>query len=258
MVDGRRDEPAFRGLSGGQAKIGKTTDIGSDTFPAQTIKEGRGGAGGRRCADVSDPGQAARGRRRCRARPRGDDRDRGFRRFRTRGRGGRGRLAPRAGRSGRGGLRQRDELGSACCPVPGLRGHVRLRPGAARAHVGLPGGHGFHRRKDFKLRRGGTRGRRVCRTGLLPSCRRGRRGVRHRGQLPRDHQDRPSHPAARRGPACCPGPRRRRRARGRPARGGAAGPLVSGRGSRRATSRRPAVLRLCRLRPHRHARRGGP
>ena len=146
-------------------------------------------------------------------------------------------------------------------PLPGVRRHLRLRPRAARPVLGLPRRLGLRRRQDRQLRGDGPRP--SAPTPCPPAWQRPVAVARRRRRSP------PSTTAASRQTArltrvivavvlAALGRRRRRRARRRGRRratGSAASAPAASYGVLQVG--RAAVLRLRRLRPHRHPRRGG-
>ena len=171
---------------------------------------------------------------------------------------GRVRAAARAGGRRRGRLLQRHVLGSAGRPVSGLRRHLRLRPRAPRAVLGLSGGLGVRGRQDGLLRGHGAHRRRVRSGRRRRTRRRRRRGGADRGELRRGAEVRPGDPG-RSWPWSWPSSRAvvvARLASGA-VRRRAAGRRRVGRCRRGAPGGRSAVLRLRRVRADRHPRRGG-
>ena len=128
----------------------------------------------------------------------------------------------------------------------------------ARTSVGLPRRLGLRHRQDRQLRGDGAHLRRLRQPGPRPAARdRGRRRA-HRREPARRAEDRVAHPGHRRRGPCLAGHRGRgRRSPPSPLR-------VDHRPAHRRRAQgdppgwRAAVLRLRRLRPHRHPRRRGP
>ena len=141
---------------------------------------------------------------------------------------------------------------------PAGRRHVRLRPTAARPGLGVPGRLVVRRRQDRERRGDGSHRGGVRLASPSPT----RRPARHRPpdgrQLLRHHENRGTHQGA--GHRHPPRPRDRRPGREprRRVRRPAPDPGRRHRSPRGASGGRSAVLRLRRVCPDRHPRRGGP